>query len=841
MEAAGRPHFGALLRQFRLDAGMTQQELAERAKLSVEAVSTLERGARTRPYRETVILLGRALGLSPEREALLRGAIGTPHPSRQRERSEVLSASLLRLVNSDAQGTPRHNLAQQLTSFVGRQREGGEIAGLLHEHPLVTIVGAGGVGKTRIAVQVGNELLDGCPDGVWLVDLAPLADKTLVASSVLSALQLPSTAGSVLDVVVAYLKTRRLLLILDNCEHVITEARDVATRILESCAFVRILSTSREPLDVAAEHVFRLPSLAVPPDSDLSARDALTYDAVRLFVDRARAVDAGFALSDLNTPDVGEICRRLDGIPLAIELAAARVRALAPHQIVRRLDHLFRLLAGGDPRALPRHQTMTALIDWSYDLLTAREQRFFESLAVFAGGCTLEAATAVCADSDEDEIDVLDLITSLVTKSLLIAELVRSEQRYWLLDTSRRYAREKLMARGDHEQVARRHALLCADLAERIERAWDITPDREWLPRAQLELENWRAALEWALGSRGDVILGQRLAVLFRRSFPLPEGRRWVHAALELVSERTSPYLVAGLEYAEAIGAHASGEPRVSLAAAERALVRYRELGDALGSARVQCLAGASLVDLGRPGEGEPRLRDALEGARALGERRLVAHIIHKIGAARSAVGDFGGARSYLTEALGLMQALGAAMSWTTVASVLANTEFDAGNPETALRLMVDVLETYRALNSPLALPGIAVALSNIAAYLIALDRYDEARMHANEALDLGRGLLYAVLVAESLETLSLAALLQPHVEGRRTSAEHQSAAVLLGFVDTRRTTLGISKVNGLQHQYDRALAVLRNAIGAGQLANLMAAGTTMTEDQAIDQARALK
>ncbi len=240
-------------------------------------------------------------------------------------------------------------------------------------------------------MQTGSDLVDGSPDGVWIVDLAPLADQTLLASAVLAVLQHSATTGSALDVVVAYLKTRRLLLILDNCEHLVVAAREMATTIIGLCPNVRILATSREALDAPGERVYRLPSLAVPPDSRASAQDALRYAAVALFVDRAHAVNSSFALVDDNAPDVSEICRHLDGIPLAIELAAARVKVLAPRQIERRLDQRFRLLTGGDSRALPRHQTMTALIDWSYDLLTAREQRFFEWLSVFAGDSTLEA------------------------------------------------------------------------------------------------------------------------------------------------------------------------------------------------------------------------------------------------------------------------------------------------------------------------------------------------------------------------------------------------------------------------------------------------------------------
>ena len=234
----------------------------------------------------------------------------------------------------------------------------------------MTIVGAGGVGKTRVAVQTGGDVLDGSPGGVWLVDLAALADPMRVASTVLASLQVRSTIAPPLEVIAAYLKARRLLLILDNCEHVIAETRDLAGAIVASCPEVRILATSRQPLGIPSERIYRLPSLAVPPASCQAAREALRYGAVALFVDRALAVDASFTLTDDNAPRVAEICRRLDGIPLAIELAAARVSVLAPDQIAERLDQRFRLLTGGDPRALPRHQTMTALIDWSYDLLT---------------------------------------------------------------------------------------------------------------------------------------------------------------------------------------------------------------------------------------------------------------------------------------------------------------------------------------------------------------------------------------------------------------------------------------------------------------------------------------
>jgi predicted ATPase/DNA-binding XRE family transcriptional regulator len=842
MEATGRPRFGALLRQFRLDAGMTQQELAERAKLSADAVSTLERGARTRPYRETVVSLGHALDLSPEREALLESTAGIPPLPRRR--GEALNASLLRIVRPHAEETPHNNLPHQLTSFVGRQREIGEIATLLKDHRLVTVVGAGGVGKTRIVVRTGNDSLDSYPDGVWFTDLAPLADQTLASSLVLSSLQLPSTTGSPSDVVVAYLKTRRLLLILDNCEHVIAAARALAARIVQSCPEVRVLATSREALEVPGEDLYRLPSLLFPPDSCARAQDALRYESVALFVDRAHAVNSSFALVDENAPDVSEICRHLDGIPLAIELAAARVKVLAPRQIAERLNQRFRLLTGGDSRALPRHQTMTALIDWSYDLLTAREQRFFESLSVFAGSCTLDAVTAVCAADGEDEVAVIDLVTSLTTKSLLVAELAPSEQRYRLLESSRQYARDKLVRRGEHQQIARRHAQFFVGLAQQFECAWHTMADREWLPRVQAELENWRAVLEWSLREKRDIHLGQRFAGLphvMWQSFTLVEARHWVRAAIDLIDESTSSDLIARLEHADAEGAAQFAECKRSLSAAKRALEGYRQLNDSLGVAQVQHLAAQSLVILGRPLEAEPLLHQALAVARSLGNRRLTATILRKLGHARTRSSDFAEARAYLTEGLGLAKASGAELLAVSTIGSLSINEYDAGDTELALRLLVDVLATYRTLNFCAApVREVSITLSTIAMYLVVLGRYDQAQRHAFEALDLARSIRFDAVVALSLRFLVVGEILRS--EGaRRTLAEYVNMAELCGYIDARLAVLGIPNEYGLANEYAGILTALRNAIGNDKLSRTMAAGATMTEDEAIEKARAIQ
>jgi transcriptional regulator with XRE-family HTH domain len=332
MELAGRPTFGSVLRKLRTNARLTQQELAERANVSVEAIGTLERGARTRPRRDTVELLVRALQLSPEQTALLAGAIRVADPSQR-------SAPVLR-PRADAPSAAPHDPAPELTSFVGRERECAEIASVLDRHHLVTIVGSGGVGKTRAALRVAEVALARYPDGVYLV----------------SGLQLPPTGEPAFDVVVAYfvayLKGRRALVVLDNCERGAAALREVASRIVQSCPSVRVLATSRQALDVPGERAYRLPPLAVPPPSCQSAEAARSYAAVQLFVDRARACDTGFALTDENADAVAEICRQLDGIPLTIELAATRIKMLAPRPSTEQLDQRFHLLASVDHGAL---------------------------------------------------------------------------------------------------------------------------------------------------------------------------------------------------------------------------------------------------------------------------------------------------------------------------------------------------------------------------------------------------------------------------------------------------------------------------------------------------------
>lgn len=727
-----------------------------------------------------------------------------------------------------------NNLPRQLTSFVGRDEVVAEIAALIETHPLVTLVGTGGAGKTRCAIQVGAELLDGSGDGVWLVELAPIADATLVASAVARALNLQeSPSRPLLETLLAYLKRKRLLLILDNCEHVIEEARHIAGALLQGCPEVRILATSREPLNIAGEATCRIPSLTVPERAEmLFAHGASRYGAVQLFVDRAVSNNDRFALTRENAPHVAEVCRRLDGIPLAIELAAARVKLLSPEQLAQRLDERFRVLTGGDRSALPRQQTMRALIDWSYDLLTDDERALFRTLSIFAGGFTLETASAVCSTEQSDELAVLDRLSSLVDKSLVQAEPVGSGTRYRLLESTRQYAREKLIESGERESVARAHAAAFLALAEQLDREYDTTPERSWLAQAEPELENWRAALEWALSERGDVPLGQRLAGALHwvwDNFAQAEGRRQVRAALEAVDAATPAAVIARLYLVEAYLDATLSQYKASYAAAQEALARYRELGEPRGIAEAQRSVGYALVFLGRIAEGEALLGEALEAARALGARRFVARVLQGLAIARRSSGDMAGARARYAEALAISKALAAEWSVAGIASNLAETEFQAGDTAAALRLADEALAALRALNATHHVAHhVAYVLCNMAAYLLALDRYDEARARAREALALCRDLQMHVILAVALQHLAVVAAL--HSDSVR-------AARLLGYVDARLSGLEALREYTEQQGYDKTLAALRKALDEDETARLMAEGSAWSEDQACAEA----
>ncbi len=393
-----------------------------------------------------------------------------------------------------------HNLPLSLSSFIGRERELAIIRERLEEARLLTLIGPGGTGKTRLSLHTGGEVLSSFKDGVWLVELAPLSDPALIMQTVAAVFGLREGPDRPLvDLVVDYLRGKQLLLILDNCEHLIEASARLADQLLRNCPDFKILASSREALGINGETIYRVPSLSLPEPDAVTLEALSGCESVQLFVERASATNPGFQLMDANASSVAQICHRLDGIPLALELAAARVKVLSAGQIADRLDDRFRLLTGGSRTALPRQQTLQALIDWSYDLLTEPEKALFRRLAVFVGGFTLEAAEAVCAGDGIEPYEILDLLTDLVDKSLVIADERDSSVRYHRLETIRQYARQKLLETDEVMRVRNRHLDYYIEFASLLEKEYINPYQYDIIDKMRPEYDNIRSALSWVV------------------------------------------------------------------------------------------------------------------------------------------------------------------------------------------------------------------------------------------------------------------------------------------------------------------------------------------------------
>jgi predicted ATPase/DNA-binding winged helix-turn-helix (wHTH) protein len=423
-----------------------------------------------------------------------------------------------------ARSTTPHNLPFAVTRMIGRDDAVVALVTRLSRERLVTIVGAGGIGKTTVALAVAERMMASYEHGVWLVDLAPLADPRLVPSAVATVLGLEIRAANPLHSLAAAVKDKRMLLLLDNCEHVIDAAAGLATAIIGGAPRVAVLVTSREPLGVAGEREYRLGPLGIPHSSSrLTAAEAAAFSAVQLFVERATAIVEDFALTDANAPAVAEICRRLDGLPLAIEFAAPRVEVLGVEGLAARLDDSLQLLGTRRRTTMPRHRTMRAVVDWSYGLLNGDEQLFFRALGIFKGVFTVEAAEAVAMD-ETDTCESIDRLADLVAKSLVVADVSGTQPRFRLLDTTRAYAIEKLDDSGKRERIARRHGEYYLALLKRAETEAPTRPAAEWLADYAAEIDNLRAALDWAFSPAGDGSLGVALTTA---AVPL-----WLHLSL---------------------------------------------------------------------------------------------------------------------------------------------------------------------------------------------------------------------------------------------------------------------------------------------------------------------
>jgi predicted ATPase/class 3 adenylate cyclase len=714
-----------------------------------------------------------------------------------------------------------NNLPLQLTSFIGRENEIKQVRMLLGAQRLVSLVGTGGVGKTRLGLQVGADLLDQFEDGVWFVELAPLSDGTLILNE-LAPLFGVQAAGDrpLLDALLSALRSKRALLIVDNCEHLVDPAAEIIEKILRGCSNIRVLATSREALKIAGEAVHRVASL------DESA-------AIALFADRAKASTDAFELTPQTTITVSKICKRLDGIALAIELAAARVRALDVDELFTRLDERFRILTGGSRTALPRQQTMRALIDWSHDLLAQPEQALFRRVAVFAGGFTLDAATAICTDDELQSWDVLDLLASLVDKSLVVTEINESvssagKLRYRLLESTRQYAAEKLEGSGERDRLRRKHAEYFMKMAQRAEQSWGATPTRTWLAPLDPEIDNFRAALDWALAEKQDIEIGAALAAylwpFWTENGVRNEGLRHVNAALALTESISVP-ITALLWLARAIlNTYAWDGMRDSAA---QARTTYESLGDRSGALHAQVSRAEALTRLGMLAEAEHELSTALQQLSDAQEPRWANLAL--CGLARNAMWAKNPelARERYAKALAAARSQGDDRIVSVVLNNLAETEFNVGNAARAIELGREVLARDRNRRD---ISSTSFALTNLAAYLIASNQLDEARSLAHEGLRKAVDVQLSVLIGCSVQHLAT-------IAARR--GEFERAALLLGFTET---IFGPARARELteQAEYDGLIALLKATLGEVRLNEFLRRGSETSQEQAVADALAI-
>jgi predicted ATPase/class 3 adenylate cyclase len=523
-----------------------------------------------------------------------------------------------------------NNLPRELTSFVGRERELADVKRLLADSPLVTLTGTGGCGKTRLALQVAANLLDAHPDGVWFVDLAPLADPALVSQAVAAALGVRDMPDRPLLAALGdFLHGRELLLLLDNCEHLLAACAHLADALLRAGPRVRLLATSRELLGIAGETAWRVPSLSLPdPQQPPPVEHLRRYEAVQLFLERARAALPSFVVTNHNVSALVQICRRLDGIPLAIELAAARVRVLTVEQLAARLDDRFRLLTGGSRTALRRQQTLQATIDWSYQLLSEDERALLRRLAVFAGGWTLEAAEGVTSGVGLDPFDVLNLLTGLVDKSMVVAEGQVGEGRYRLLETIRQYALKKLDEAGEARIARRAHRDWFLDLAEQALLGMEGNNQKRWWDRLGAELGNLRAALTWSAAEPGDgetlLWFASFLPLFWHRRGHRREAIGWLETALERGEATRRAARARALTW---LGHFLWLEGQLERAEQllEEAVVVAREVGDRRLLSRTLRHYGVAVLARGNRARARQLEEEALEVSRAAAAKREIA------------------------------------------------------------------------------------------------------------------------------------------------------------------------------------------------------------------------
>ena len=654
---------------------------------------------------------------------------------------------------------PKHNLPYQLTSFVGREQEIAQLEGLVTANRLVTLTGAGGAGKTRLAIEVASRLVDGFADGVWLVELAALSDPGLVPHVVARALEVKEQpTRPLIETLSAHLASKKLLLVLDNVEHLLEACVHLVDAIVRRSPDIAVLVTSRERLGMSGELTYRVPSLTVPGPGDNVVPDALlAYEGVRLFVERARLVRPEFSVASGNAAPLASICHRLDGIPLAIELAAPRLRSMSVEELSQRLDQRFALLTDGSPAALPRHRTLRSMTDWSYDLLTDIEQATLRRVSVFVGGWTLAAAEHVCTGDRIEKSDTLGLLTSLADKNLILTEEHEGATRYRMLETLRQYALDRLRETGEEAQWRNRHFAWILALAEESFEPLVGPQQGVWMDRMAREIDNFRVALSWAIERKLPDAL-RMVPNLFRwwvRRAHVTEARERFAWLLDVI-----PRDQAKLDRARALNAvgnlalyqgdHDEAEPLF-----RESLDLYRELDDARRSARTQTNLALLALARGQYADAEPLLVECATLARTLGEAQLLAVNLGNLAIVVHARGDSDKAATLFEESLKLAREVGDSFLTSEALSARGRAECRDGNLESAEASFVESLTIAGDLTDP---DAAAQALEGFAELAFATHAPKRAATILGAAARLREEIGLALSVREEREHKRLAA-----------------------------------------------------------------------------------
>jgi predicted ATPase/class 3 adenylate cyclase len=756
-----------------------------------------------------------------------------------------------------------NNLPTQLTTFIGRVIEIAEVKQELEAHRLVTLTGSGGTGKTRLSLQVAASLIEKFDHGVWFIELAPLSDPVLIPQTILSTIGVLEQQGKTpLEVLKEYLHEKQMLIVLDNCEHLVTASAHAADALLNAAPKLKILASSREALGVKGEASYPVPSLSLPDIKHLPMIEQLSqYEAVRLFIDRALLVAPHFVVDKDNAPFIAQICYRLDGIPLAIELAAARVKMLSVEQISKRLDDRFRLLTGGARTALPRQQTLRALIDWSYDILSDNERLLLCRLSVFMGGWTLEAAEEVCSGDEIEWQDVLDLLTQLVNKSLVVV-MERSqsdETRYRMLETIHQFAREKLLETGSVKLIRDKHLAYYVKLAEQSEHELYRSNQAYWFNKLDEEIDNFRMAREWALET--NVEAGLRIVSSPWRFW---DTRGYIAQFGDWLRQALDRYDTPDTLRAQALATYAyshfqQGNLPETIKLAEQSLQLARALSDKQLQAFCLSTLGAFTLFQGKVGEGIPLLEESLalckelgdtpgqadilgwlsidgsdieravsyakEGlalCRELGNLSGIAQNLESLARATLWGQDFSSPVPWLEEALSIARHLGDEKREMYICSEYGLLEYGQGNYEQAIAYYEQSVQLSEKIGD--RFQSLWALVHMVYAFLREGD-VPQARalfaksIRGTQKADMIIALVFAV---EGLASL--------HV----TQNKHERAAQLFAWADAMREQVGDHRPPLEQNSIERDLAVIHSTLKDEEYSKLYVEGQALTMDQAI-------